>query len=228
MRVSAEYGKPEVFLTIQGEGPSAGRQATFVRLSGCNLTCSWCDTPYTWDWKQFDKRVESVEMSCDAVARLINDLGSQRVVFTGGEPMLQQRALVEVIRQTSLNFVEVETNGTIKPTAELDELVTQYNCSPKLRNSGVAEDKRTTEALEWFAQNPKTAFKFVTSNQNDVAEIKTLATRFGMTNIWLMPEGETREAQIKAMPAIMDFALENGWNFTARLHVLVWDKKRGV
>src|SRR5205807_1713343 len=147
--------------TFQGEGPSAGRRAGFVRLGRCNLDCAWCDTPYTWDWSRFDPAEELHEIDVvDLVGRL-DAMAVDFVVVTGGEPLLQQRRLVPLL--LALNErgwrVEVETSGTLAPTDEVVGLVDQFNVSPKLANSGVALDRRRKPAvLDAFQRTGKAIF----------------------------------------------------------------------
>src|SRR4051794_12875458 len=92
-------GEPEIFASIQGEGASAGMPSVFVRLSLCNLACSWCDTAYTWDWKRYDPKAEIVEIQVsDVLARVEEKAGisTRNVVLTGGEPLQQQASLGEM------------------------------------------------------------------------------------------------------------------------------------
>ena len=110
----------EIFESLQGEGASAGAPAIFLRLAGCNLKCSFCDTPYTWDATRFDLGRESNSLSIAEIVDSLGRFGSQRLVVTGGEPLLQQRALEELLRELPECFiVEIETNGTITPSAPL-------------------------------------------------------------------------------------------------------------
>jgi organic radical activating enzyme len=95
--------KAEIFYSIQGEGPQIGKPSIFVRMSNCDLYCSWCDTPYTWNWNsheyvhernvKFDKKAESTDMHIQAVVDEIFNYQCSRIIYTGGEPMLQQRRL---------------------------------------------------------------------------------------------------------------------------------------
>ncbi len=139
-------GEPEIFASLQGEGPSIGKPSTFIRLSRCNLACVWCDTAYTWrftgdnrphrDGTHYDRKANQVVLSeADAAAR-IAALGGTRLVITGGEPLLQAPALARMIALLPAMHIEVETNGTVAPPAVLDALVHQYNVSPKLKHSG--------------------------------------------------------------------------------------------
>ena len=151
----------EHFYSIQGEGPSVGIPSVFVRLQGCNLDCGasggdWrCDTEAVW------KRGEKHDIG-SLFNQIINNyqsafkLGSH-LIITGGEPLLQQHALIEWLSLFKIKpFVEIETNGTIIPTNGLDALVDQWNASPKLSNSGEPTNKRIhQDALDWFSKNPK-------------------------------------------------------------------------
>lgn len=122
----------EIFHSIQGEGTRVGEPATFIRLAGCNLRCTWCDTPYSW----------SAEGIAAAAKRSIEDIAEDvreaAVVITGGEPMLHARrlgALVEALRSRGVSHITVETNGTIFDP-ELTALVDLWSLSPKLPASG--------------------------------------------------------------------------------------------
>ncbi|RKN55078.1 7-carboxy-7-deazaguanine synthase QueE, partial [Streptomyces klenkii] len=85
--------------TFQGEGPSMGEPAVFIRLSRCNLSCGWCDTPWTWDWERYDPRAESAGHSVEDLAAWALGAPTGLVVVTGGEPLLQQRQLVPLVRR---------------------------------------------------------------------------------------------------------------------------------
>lgn len=101
--------------TFQGEGGSAGQLAVFVRLSRCNLACTWCDTPYTWDRGRFDLRAESRRMSQIEVWDAVRSIAADLVVISGGEPLLQQHRLVWLadMCRAAGRRVEIETNGTV-------------------------------------------------------------------------------------------------------------------
>jgi hypothetical protein len=145
MSDEADLVVAEVFgPTFQGEGPSLGRRAGFVRLGRCNLDCSWCDTPFTWDWDRYDPAVELRRMPVTEVVARLEAMEPEIVVVTGGEPLLQQRRLVPLAEACVERGweVEVETNGTLAPGPGLTALVARWNVSPKLANSSVAEDRR--------------------------------------------------------------------------------------
>src|SRR2546421_2552641 len=180
--------------TFQGEGPSCGVPALFIRLSRCNLTCAWCDTKYTWDWSQFDPRKESQRRSvADLLAWALRS-AVKLVVITGGEPLLQQTKLIPLVRGllAAGRRVEFETNGTVVPDQELLVDGVRFNVSPKLANSGVAEAKRIVPAaLETFVASDRAVFKFVTRTVAELDEIGALVDRFGLDPVWVMPEGTT-------------------------------------
>src|SRR5207302_6457823 len=110
----------------------------FVRLGRCNLACQWCDTKYTWDWSIHDPAVELTERSVSSVMAELDGMNVPMIVVSGGEPLLQQRALTELLRQCKERQwrLEIETAGTIAPSPAAVELVDQWNVSPKLTNSG--------------------------------------------------------------------------------------------
>src|ERR1700712_2224422 len=182
-------GEPEIFASLQGEGPSIGKPSTFVRLSRCNLACVWCDTAYTWrftgdnrphrDGLAFERGANQVALDEADVAARIAALPPSRLVVTGGEPLLQGPALARMLmlllaRLPSLH-VEVETNGTVAPAAALEPLVAQYNVSPKLAHSGnAAELAQIPQRLAAWASDPKAWFKFVIADPADLAEVLAL------------------------------------------------------
>lgn len=232
MRVCEVFGP-----TIQGEGPSAGQRAMFIRLSGCNLDCRFCDTPFTWDWAgkngvAYDQTAESHERSMDELISALADVGSL-VVITGGEPLIQQRAVTELCNKLGSHGrrVEIETNGTITPNPDLlaSEWV-RFNVSPKLANSGVELQRRwRPDAIDAFGRSGRAAFKFVCRNSADVDEIaKLIADRLECAgNVWVMPEGQTVADVLSHTCAVTDAAIRHGFNVSTRLHVLAWGNERG-
>ena len=135
----------EVFESVQGEGTSAGLPCVFLRLSHCNLRCSFCDTTYTWDWQRHRIEDEVRVEALDTVARRVLAFGAERVVVTGGEPLIQAAALVKLFALLPAQLaIEVETNGTFAPPPERARRVTQWNVSPKLANSGEPLERRVS------------------------------------------------------------------------------------
>lgn len=240
MIVASDNGAPEIFYTLQGEGASCGRPAIFVRLSNCNLSCCWCDTPYTWNFEKVksdhpDKYVKAnqqISMSVDQLRAAINKYPSNSIlVITGGEPMLQQKEIIELIYGGTLNVdrIEIETNGTIVPHMELFPHI-NFNVSLKLSNAGMLPEKRIRPAAIQAYVLANSILKFVVDTPQDLEEIQRIIERFNIDNsrVWLMPQG-TEEQQLNSKLAwLADICIENGYNLTNRLHVQTWGAKRGV
>jgi organic radical activating enzyme len=235
-------GEPEIFASLQGEGPSAGKPCAFVRLSRCNLGCVWCDTAYTWRFEGdqrphrsgsfYERKAEQVTLAEADVAGRIAALGQPRLVVTGGEPLLQAPALARMLALLPEGIaVEVETNGTVAPPPALDALVSQYNVSPKLSHSGnPAELALPPERLAHWASEPRAAFKFVIAEPADVAEALALVDRFAIprTRVWLMAEG-TDSATLRAREAwLAQLCLEHRLTLSGRLHIELHGDTRGT
>lgn len=237
-------GKPEIFAALQGEGASIGRPCVFLRLSRCNLACTWCDTAYTWrfegdnrphkDGIAFDRADNQLVWEEAAVAEAIHAFGQSRLVITGGEPLLQAPALVRMLDHLFAlgdYQVEIETNGSVVPSEPLAARVGQYNVSPKLSHSGNPRDLAIRpEALRFFAQYPKAFFKFVVATPDDVEEVAALAAEHDLPaeRIFLMPEGRDPETLRARMVWIADLCLQRGYAMTDRLHIHLSGDTRGT
>ncbi|MGH3677458.1 MAG: 7-carboxy-7-deazaguanine synthase QueE [Mycobacterium sp.] len=213
----------EKFESFQGEGPLTGQRCVFCRFSRCNLTCSWCDTKYTWDWTQYQPTQVSSRVPVPKLVDWVTERAVDLMVITGGEPMLQQPAMTALAAGVGDGVrVQVETNGTQVPTAELVDLVDLWVVSPKLANSGVDYSRRIVPpALAALTATGRAVFKFVvTDHRTDFDEISRLAEECELDGIWVMPEGDTREKILAGMDAIHGPAVARGWNFSTRLHTL--------
>jgi organic radical activating enzyme len=241
---------PEIFFTLQGEGVSAGQPAVFVRASRCNLHCRWCDTDHTWNfegtpwphdkdadpaYRKHKKEEVTIETTTAEIVAEVASYPCRRVVLTGGEPLLQQEAWLEVIaglRTLDPAYVfEVETNGTKAPSPEFRAAVNQFNVSPKLANSGMEARLRTVPAvIEGYVADPKAWFKFVACGPDDVAEILDFTGKFAIPpqRVLVMPEGRTAAELDRHAPAVVACCLRHGWRFCDRLHVRLWGDRRGV
>jgi 7-cyano-7-deazaguanosine (preQ0) biosynthesis protein QueE len=221
----------EVFgATVQGEGPSIGRRCGFVRLGRCNQACEWCDTAYTWNWEQFDPAVELHELPVDDVLAQLDAMDVDMVVVTGGEPMLQQRALEPLLGAIKGRGwrVEIETAGTIAPSMA-EDLVDQWNVSPKLANSGNPLERRYKPDVLWaFESTGRSIFKFVACEPSDLDEVAGIVNECGLTNVWIMPEGTDAATLERRSAELVDDVIKRGWNLTTRLHILIWGDRRGV
>lgn len=220
--------------TVQGEGPSAGRRAMFLRLGRCNLDCKWCDTPYTWDWQGKNGVVfkPADELRDVSVRELVDHfaamLGDDLLVITGGEPMIQQRRIVQFLDVLDHDDVEIETNGTQRAHARLGERV-RFNVSPKLSGSGVARERAIDfDVLRDFDGRFGASFKFVCVDERDVAEVDQLVKQLPLarSSVWIMPEGRSVDA-LTAHVAVAELAIARGYNVSGRLHVTLWGDQRG-
>jgi organic radical activating enzyme len=236
---------PEIFASIQGEGASAGRPSTFVRLSRCNLACVWCDTAYTWrftgdnrphrDDAAFARAENQISLSEDETAARIAALGGNRLVITGGEPLLQAPALARMVARLRAALadlhVEIETNGTVAPAPALDALVDQYNVSPKLAHSGnPASLALIPERLAAWAAEPRAWLKFVVAAREDVDEVLALIAAYGIPpgRVFLMPEGRDSAGLRARSRWLAPLCAELGLNFADRLHIHLFGDTRGT
>jgi organic radical activating enzyme len=217
--------------TWQGEGPSLGRRAGFVRLGRCNLQCTFCDTPYTWRWEDHDPAVELTTVSVVDVLAQLETMRVPLVVVTGGEPLLQQShlpPLLDGLRAWRIDC-EVETAGTLSPTPEVIAGVTRFNVSPKLANSGNPVERRyRPDVLRELESTGKASFKFVAVDASDLDEIGRIVEDNALTDVWVMPEGIDATTIVERGRALADPVLARGWHLTTRLHVLLWGDRRGV
>lgn len=238
-------GEAEVFASLQGEGPGTGRPSIFVRLSRCNLACVWCDTAYTWrftgderphhDGLSFDRRENQVTLSETDTAALILALEGDRLVVTGGEPLLQAPALarlIAVLRESRPALhIEIETNGTVAPPPALDSLIDQYNVSPKLAHSGnSAALALIPKRLTAFAANPRAFFKFVIASPGDVDEVLALQRSYAIPaeRLFLMPEGRDPATLRKRSVWLAEICASHGLRFSDRLHIHLYGDTRGT
>lgn len=224
----------EVFSSVQGEGRWAGYPAVFIRLAYCNLGCIWCDTRYTWDEAKLDlgTRLTTTQVAERARGLIENVERVPHVVITGGEPMLHQVRLPQLIDQlmkVGFSFFEMETNATIVPSDELRNRVSWWNCSPKLRNSGLNDkDTCVPSAVSAIAATGKADFKFVIRSHGDVEElISTYGNHISRESIMLMPEGSSASAQLAVMPMVLEACRRYSFRFSPRYHILTWGNLRG-
>ena len=236
-----DTGGPEIFASVQGEGPSAGAPVAFVRLSRCNLACVWCDTAYTWhfegdtrphrDGMTYDRAANRIALEVGDVAGRIRALGQKRLVITGGEPLLQAGLLAELLEDLDDMMVEIETNGTTTAPPRLDIRIDQYNVSPKLVHSGnPAALALIPERLAAYAADPRAWFKFVIAAPGDVEEVLALQRSYAIPSqhIFLMPEG-TDGATLRAREKwLVPICLEHGFRLSDRLHIHLFGDTRGT
>lgn len=224
--------------TIQGEGRSLGRRCAFLRLGGCNLSCRWCDTPYTWDWTgvsdagvKYDPRAELHQRPVHEVADELLAFGVDLIVISGGEPLGQQRRLIPLVELLTARGVEIEieTNGTHAADPALVAAGVRLNVSPKLAHSGDPVARRIVpDALASLAATDGAVFKFVCQDTDDLDEVADLVREFGFGSVWIMPQGRSGDEVGTRLAELADAVIARGWNVTTRLHTLLWGDTRGV
>ncbi len=234
-------GGPEIFASVQGEGPSMGMPVAFMRLSRCNLACVWCDTAYTWhfegdnrphrDGVEYDRKANQLSLPEDEVAARIAALGQTRLVITGGEPLLQAPALARLLDLLPDMSVEVETNGTTKAPTPLDIRIDQFNVSPKLSHSGNPADLALLpERMDAYATDPRAWFKFVIAEPADVDEVLALRARYRFRpgHVFLMAEGTDSETLHQREKWLAPLCVEHGFRLSDRLHIHLFGDTRAT
>lgn len=225
----------EIFTSIQGEGSWVGIPSTFVRVSGCNLRCVWCDTPYaSWNPEGPVRRV-------DDLLGEIAQRGVRHVVVTGGEPMLfdATEALCEGLRARG-HVITIETAGTAFRALPCDLM----SISPKLANSappgesGWRERHESTRAnrapLRQLLDAYACQLKFVVRADRldaDLAEIDEVLAELPPMEperILLMAEGTDSQTQLVGQRALVDVCLARGWRLTPRMHIDLFGNTRGT
>ena len=227
----------EIFFSIQGEGKLTGVPSVFIRTSGCNLRCQWCDTPYA-SWHP-----EGEEMSESQILQAVNSYPTRYCVVTGGEPMIA-KGIVELLQALNQagKHVTVETAGTVFPAGTMCDLA---SLSPKLANSTPSSElvgqgwQERHERTRWQPEVVRTwcerfehQLKFVVSRETDIAEIDAMLAEAGVKtapeNILLMPEGRTVEEQRALAPPVLEWCKQRGWRYCTRLHIDLFGNKRGT
>ncbi|MGB9930973.1 7-carboxy-7-deazaguanine synthase QueE [Haloarcula amylolytica] len=233
----------ELFQSLQGEGRLAGVPSVFVRTSGCNLRCWFCDSYHTsWepthDW-----------FTVDDVLAAVEEYDADHVVLTGGEPLIHDSSADLLERLADRGYhTTVETNGTVVPDAPID----LASVSPKLASSTPTADRDPDGDGEWADRHEErrldvptlaelvetydTQLKFVVTGREDMAEIERLVERLRDSasarvrddDVLLMPEGQTRDQLEATRETVADLSLEYGYRYTPRLHVDLWNDAPGT
>lgn len=174
-------------------------------------------------------------MEVGEIAEVVRGFGCRRVVLTGGEPLLQEAGLVELMAELRGDgeqwYFEIETNGTRMPGEDFLKAIDQLNISAKLANSGVAEGlRKKVKVLRSLAGTGKAWFKFVVQGEEDIAEVLGMVEEsgIGMGQVILMSEGRTVEELDKTAAWLAERCRDLGVRFSDRLHVRLWGDRRGV
>jgi 7-carboxy-7-deazaguanine synthase len=226
----------EIFYSIQGEGELTGVPSVFIRTSGCNLRCDWCDTPYA-SWEP-----EGEEMSQEQIVEAVTKHPATHCVITGGEPMVAKgiRELATELKQLG-KHITIETAGTILPEKIPCDLA---SLSPKLSNSTPSEERagpwaarhektRLQHAVihEWVNQYPY-QLKFVVTGETDLEEIKELLGAIECpvppNKVLLMPEGTDPDPIRGRDDTLMEICKQEGYRYCNRLHIELFGNTRGT
>ena len=227
----------ELFFSIQGEGELTGTPSVFVRTSGCNLRCRWCDTKYS-SWTPEGENVDIEEL-----VERVRSYPARHVVITGGEPMIAKdiKEFVDLLKQSG-KHITIETAGTIAPNGIQCDLA---SISPKLSDS-TPEKGEISE--EWIERHDSTRIdynilndwidsyefqlKFVVSRREEINEVKCIINKIESDilpeKVLLMPEGTDSETIHSRYDMLVDLCKENGFRMCNRLHLDLFGNTRGT
>ncbi|HIG48420.1 MAG TPA: 7-carboxy-7-deazaguanine synthase QueE [candidate division Zixibacteria bacterium] len=224
----------EIFYSIQGEGALVGMPSVFIRTSGCNLRCRWCDTPYT-SWSP-----EGDEMTVENILGVVEDYAATHVVITGGEPMLMKEMPDLTRRLTDCGYhITIETAATVYQQVACD----LASLSPKLSNSTPWKEeggkyakkherlRLNVEVLNTFMKTYPYQMKFVVDTPEDLDEVEGLLTRLegiDRTHVLLMPQGRTAGELNEKARWIAKLCKTNGFRFCPRVHIDLYGDTRGT
>src|SRR5688572_9389870 len=227
----------EIFYSIQGEGELSGVPSVFIRTSGCNLRCSWCDTKYA-SWNP-----EGGEVPVAAIVERVRGHRAAHCVLTGGEPMLAKEIaeLAAQLRAIGLHLT-IETAGTIRPNGVACDLA---SISPKLSNSRpeagtIAESWRARheaarlqpEVLRQWIESYPFQLKFVVADESDLLEIEQLLVLIDRPippwRVLIMPEGTDVETLRSRAALLASACLRRGYRYCSRLQIELFGNQRGT
>jgi 7-carboxy-7-deazaguanine synthase len=225
----------EIFYSIQGEGELTGVPSVFIRTSGCNLRCQWCDTKYA-SWLP-----EGEELSVPAILESTLQHPARHVVLTGGEPMIARdiQDLSRALRAAG-HHITIETAGTIPPNDVACDLA---SLSPKLAHSGPtdlgeawatkhAQTRRQPGVLRQWIERYPFQLKFVLESPTDAQEMETLIADIGTpvapSKILVMPQALTRESHLEKQAALVELCKQRGYRYCNRLHIDLFGNRRGT
>ncbi len=223
----------KIFGPITQSEKDATDTKMFIRLSGCNLACSWCPVPFTWNWTgakfknpfKYDPKREIHKMNNEKIIVRLFELSPivRRVVITGGEPMLQQKKLISLMKRLKSfeYWIEVETNGTIIPSDKFLNLIDRISCRPKRSNSGsdnyFIDGRENLLALEKIATSGKANFEFTIVDEFDIEDIIPFVYSFlyqhEVKQIRLVPAKGTKKQQEKRQQIVKEICEREGFSF---------------
>jgi len=221
----------ESYESFQGEGPWAGTTSLFIRTSGCNLRCWFCDTPYT-SWEP-----EGSQQSLTELSAIVARSTAEHVVITGGEPMLvaQLTELTELCRSAG-RTITIETAGTVDRSVECDLMA----ISPKRPNSAPTDaqwrvrheqTRHQPAVVRSLLERYNCILKFVIDTDADVVDVCDYLLEFSdvpSEQVWLMPQARTQAELQSRTDWVRAAAASHGFSFSPRLHIEQFGDARGV
>jgi 7-carboxy-7-deazaguanine synthase len=220
----------EIFHSIQGEGTLVGVPSVFVRTSGCNLRCTWCDTPYT-SWQP-----EGEERSVSSIVDEVDGYGAQHVVITGGEPMIAPE--IEELTERLMQHITIETAGTVEAHVRCDLMSISpklANSTPRTRDNGRWADQHERlryqpEILRRLIQRYPYQLKFVITEPGDLQQVNAMLPEIGASrdSVVLMAEGLDAAILAERGRWLAEIAKQEGFRMTPRMHIDLWGNRRGV
>lgn len=225
----------EIYESIQGEGKLTGMPSTFIRTTGCNLRCTWCDTPYT-SWEAEEGEPLSVEQIFKRVRRYT----ARHVVLTGGEPLIELdvAGLTRALKEAGFH-VTIETAGTVWQPVVCD----LASISPKLANSTPWEraggnwadaherNRINLDTIRRLMNAPDYQLKFVVDRPEDIEEIDSILERlnsYERSNVLLMPQGVTEQELNERSSWLVGLCKQRGFRYCPRLHISLFGLTRGT
>ena len=211
----------EMFVSLQGEGKNRGKPSIFLRMSGCNLKCVWCDSTYANE--------QNKDISYSAVSKFISsNKDTKHLVFTGGEPLLQQKYIARLLNHFPKHSFEIETNGTQNICDDLLELGNKgfFTVSPKLQNSGNKPELCKISKCFLNELCSMTYFKFVVSSYEDFRDINEFVNENNLIHdrVYIMPECTSMNEMIVKGKGLVYPCIKNGYRLTTR-EQLIWNVK---
>lgn len=244
------------YVSIQCEGKTLNKFSLFIRFFGCNYTCSFCDSKFTWARDEDGNTPSGQQGISYNIASLRNlfirdhlkSVTSQvvkNIVFTGGEPLIHQKQIASFINEIPYDDAsyEFETNGVIELTKDFLFTLAKvpnksrnilFNISPKTQffNEYPGDKKILQDNIKYLhVLGLPYILKFVDEvhNREQILDfVKSVRNYVCSSQIYVMPECTTREEHIAKFEKTLEFCETNGYNFSPRLHILLWDNKKGV
>jgi len=224
----------EIFYSLQGEGCLAGMPSVFVRLAGCHLKCTWCDTPYALNISQGET------MDIGTIISAVLHFNCNHVVITGGEPMMHKEivALAEALKNENVH-ITIETSGTLLQPVSASFM----SISPKLSNSTPTKGsllkyaqqhekhRINIDVINTLITHYDYQLKFVVEHENDLEEIHDILNQldnYSGDKVLLMPQGIDQSQLSITAPLVAELCKLTGFRFATRLHVNLWGNTKGT